>query len=836
MAVVEQTYDFVSVQGKSQAVGDFSAFSGISIRDKAAIIADVPMATKLQFGLARFADSIEVQSMAEDLAVSPYQLNEALKPHHIIEAVAAENIVLDGQRPVFVTLSIFNGQLVFRRATNSINGAIIDNVITGQLADVYIVARTFLTGFDEVMPNKRYMVSLTTNVLTEFDANAIGYYYVGQGIDKGLLRFEDDFCKPSIATNTGMWALLNNSVLCDLNLLANWQLNTNTIRCDLPTEAGNWSLLTNKVLADLPVAVVVPEWTLIESSVLSDFTLAPVVGPTCTPITSINISGNSLASGTTGTYSSAYVPNTATAPTAYQWSIVGQGTSIQGGNNGPNCSFNFGTSGNATITLTLTTCNGQNVSTTKIVNQTPVIVSTSSKKVMFVRNVTAGFGNDNSRPSGFNNDLETNIQNFKTAGIDAVRLTYIWQEIETSPNVYSTDLVQKQINYCIANDLKFSICIWFYNRDNETNNIVINSLAKQVFYNGQIDNNAFDYNDSNVRNHLQAGTAALANLINNNQNYVNNFLYFILGNGATEEFYNDYQQNGSYSTSNYSAASLTAWRQFLIAKYGSTTPYSYGGTNVSGSMPLFQLDSSNPPSSHQNGLNSGIGKDWQYFIADGLKKLFVAFKNGTKNVNPNFECWYFPTAWYNLQTYFVELMWFAHFQIIEEADGVYTSCNGFADFHNNLLFMDNMATTWPNKKPALEFDPDDATFNGGGLDAQFGLVPIDFEAFRVKNIEFIKRAANSNTVVYIHFAMTWGNGTGGFPNGQYDQISGFQSKIADINANYGAGQNRYNRANAPALSGSLLNFMNTDFWRLASNWSQMGGTSYGNPINYLLTP
>ncbi len=832
MAIVEQTYDFVSVQGKSQIAGDLSAFSGISTRDKATIIAEIPMATKLQFGIARFADSLEIQSMAEDLAISPYQLNEALKMHHMIEAVAAENIQLDNQRPVFVTLSILNGQLVFSRATNSINGAIMDNVAMGQLADVYIVARTFLTGFDEVQPNKRYMVNLTTNVLTEFDVNAIGYWYVGQGIDTGLLRFEDDFCKPTVVTGTGTWALLNNSVLCDINLLTNWQLNMNTILCDLPAEAGSWSLLTGKVLADLPV---VATWSLIENSILSDVTLAPVVGPTCTQIMSIVINGNGSASGTTGTYSCAYSPNNATPPLSYNWSIVGQGASVQGSNTGATCVFNFGTSGNAIISLTVSSCNETTVSTTKTVSQTPIVAS--AQKVFFIRNITAGFNNDLSTASGFNTYMENNILDFKAAGFDGVRLTYIWSEIETSQNNYSTALLQKQIDYCLSINLKFSICIWFYNRDSETTP-VMNGLAKQVLNNGLTNNNAFDYNDANVRNHLQAGTSALANLIDSNQNYKDNFLYFLLGNGVTEEFYNDYKTDGSYQTGNYSAASLTAWRQFLFAKYGVNTPYSYGGTNISGNMPLFHLDSSNPPSSQQNNLNSAVGKDWQYFVADGLKKLFMAFKTGTKNVNPNFECWYFPTAWYTGQTYFIELMWFAHHQIIAEADGVYTSCNEGNTFYNNLHFMDNMATTWPTKNAGLEWDPDDISAGimgaGNGNAAQNGAAPADFSRYQSSNSEFIKRAA-PNVRVIIHAAMAYGNGSGG-GQGQHNQIAGMQGPITAMKASYLAGQNRYNRTNAPSLTGSLVNNMDTGYWKTLADWIALNGHQDGHPINYLLNP
>jgi hypothetical protein len=180
-------------------------------------------------------------------------------------------------------------------------------------------------------------------------------------------------------------------------------------------------------------------------------------------------------------------------------------------------------------------------------------------------------------------------------------------------------------------------------------------------------------------------------------------------------------------------------------------------------------------------------------------------------------------------------MWFAHFAIIEEADGVYSSCNEFGAFSENLLFMDNMATTWPNKHVGLEFDTDDVSLNGGGLATQFGATPTDFEGWRTKSIEFIKRA-NPNTNVYLHFAMSFGNGSGPWPNGQHNQIAGFQPKITDIKANYAAGQNRYNRVGLPAISGSMLNYMNTDYWRLRFDWSNISGQNFGNPINFLLTP
>jgi hypothetical protein len=839
MAIVEQTYDFLSNKGKTQLTGSLSAFSGLSTKEKEAIIADIPMATKLQFGIARFADSIEVQSMAEDLAISPFQLNEALKMHHAIVAVAAENIVLDGQRPVFVTLSILNGQLVFNRATNSINGAIMDNVSIGQVADVYIVARTFLTGFDEVMPNKRYMVDLTTNILTEFDAlNNFNRYYVGQGIDQGLLRFEDDFCKPTIVTSTGTWALMDNTVLCDLNLI-NWQLNMTTILCDLPAEAGSWSLLTTKVFGDLPVVI---NWALLNDTVFSDFTLAPVV-PVCTLITSASITGNSSASGTTGTYGSSYSPNNATPPSVYNWSVSGQGASVNGANNGLNCSFNFGTSGNATITLSVTSCNGQIVTTTKTVSQTPVVAS--AKKVIFIKNNTGAYRNDVNSTSGFNADGLQDIANWKAVGIDAFQLTYYWEEIETAPNIYNTTVMEKQMAFLVSQNLKYTICIWFYNRDGNSTSVT-NALEKITFNDGSTSNRAFDYSSPNVRAHLNAGTAAIATAINNNQSFKDNFLNFILGIGHTEEFYNNYVTDGNgsaivpgtpWSTANYSSFALTNWRQFLFSKYGATAPYSIGGVNVSGNMPFFHLDASSAPISHQNGLNSAAGKDWQYFIAKETKTLWQAFQTGAKGVNSTFQTWHYPSAWYDIQTYLVELMWFAHYDIASISDGIYTTANDHASgFYPNNRFADICHGTWPNKNIGFEFDPDDASFGGGGNNAQFGNVAIDFAGSKANMIEFIRRGGNSNKVIFVHFAMYYGNGSGGFPNGNINQISGWGPVISDINANFGSGQNRYDRSAAPNITGSLLNYVNTDYWRLGSDWVNVLGNQNGHPVNFLITP
>jgi hypothetical protein len=556
----------------------------------------------------------------------------------------------------------------------------------------------------------------------------------------------------------------------------------------------------------------------------------PIGAISCTAITAVNISGNSSVSGTSATYNSGYSPAGATAPTAYLWSIVGQGTSIQGANNGPNCSFNFGTSGNATITLTLTTCGGATVSTTKTVSQAAVVAGPG--KVMFIRNLTGGNGIYEPDLGGFADygQIRNQLLVWKSLGVEAVQLNY---RLDT----YSDALLIKNANWLIANGLKFSICFWARGSSGD-------GRDKLIHNDGFVDLTALDYSSPNIKAEVSAKMTSMANVINSNASYSSNFLYFIFGNGATEEFYNEYNRSNaqiSVSPGNYTANSLAAWRQFLFAKYGVTAPYSIGGINTSGNMPLLQLDNSSPWQSLNNTLNTPAGHDWQYFVASELKKFFLAFKTPVKNINSNMECWFFPTTWYGVQSYSIEIMYAAIRELCVEADGVYSSCNTFGQFYENLKFIDSMIGTFGNtKKVAIEFDPDDSSFNGGGVMAQFGNVPLDFLGNQQKIEEAVKRIS-SNVEFHMNFAMTYGDGgtysqaANTFPFGQYDQVTGWGAVMTYIKNNYQNGANRYNRTNAPVLTKSVATWIaNSDSYDLHGSWVGIGGHNFGTPINVII--
>ncbi len=98
----------------------------------------------------------------------------------------------------------------------------------------------------------------------------------------------------------------------------------------------------------------------------------------CNPITSVTINGATTGmAGQSSTYSVSFNSG-ADSPSSYVWSISGQGTGFLSGNTGSTATFQFGTSGNATVYLDVVDCTGNTRSASLSVDQQQASVSISN--------------------------------------------------------------------------------------------------------------------------------------------------------------------------------------------------------------------------------------------------------------------------------------------------------------------------------------------------------------------------------------------------------------------------------------------------------------------------
>lgn len=88
----------------------------------------------------------------------------------------------------------------------------------------------------------------------------------------------------------------------------------------------------------------------------------------CSAISNVVITGLGNVSGVQSNYGFTY---TGDVPVSIVWTVIGQGASIIGSNNSNTVTVQFGTTGSAFISLTLTDCNGTEHSVQKEVVQTP---------------------------------------------------------------------------------------------------------------------------------------------------------------------------------------------------------------------------------------------------------------------------------------------------------------------------------------------------------------------------------------------------------------------------------------------------------------------------------
>jgi hypothetical protein len=475
-----------------------------------------------------------------------------------------------------------------------------------------------------------------------------------------------------------------------------------------------------------------------------------------------------------------------------------------------------------------------------VVTECPII---SGNSLIFIKNSTGGLMQYPSEVNGFSTyqNAEQYIMYWKQMGVEAIHLVYEWSKFETANGVYNTTFVSKNIDWLITNGLKYNIVFWALN-SNETAlhfpNIGIDVLKHS---NGIINNRFVDFSSSNNKNRLQSAITAMANVVNSTQLRRDNLLNFSLGMGVTEEYYNNYDTSSGVSPGNYTNNTLANWRQFLVSKYGVTTPYTYNGNNISGNMQMYVVDTSNPPASLLN-TNGQVGKDWLYFIAKELYNFIKVFRDAVKAVNNNFKVFYYPSAVYDLQTMTHEMGGFAlHKWAMDLCDGVYATCNDGPNNNENLKFIDFVVGTYGSTKEiALEFDPDDARVQGTpytGNNAQFGNAPMNFQMVQNKIEEYIKRCDK----LQVHFAMYFDDSavprSGNFPNAPLNnQITGFQSVINYLKTNYNNGQGKYNRTTAPNITidvDSLIN--NGNYHVFNSSWTSANGQITGNPVNIILT-
>lgn len=145
-------------------------------------------ATSTRYGLTRFITNPEREQGLENVAVDGADLLFYYRKDKAIFVKAGETIAMAvGAPPIFIEMYVDNDELLFKKATSRIDGAILSASVAGTGLFVFLANRSVLSGFVDLTVGESYGFNLTTSTVEPYSPSNI---YIGKALGETTLQFD----------------------------------------------------------------------------------------------------------------------------------------------------------------------------------------------------------------------------------------------------------------------------------------------------------------------------------------------------------------------------------------------------------------------------------------------------------------------------------------------------------------------------------------------------------------------------------------------------------------------------------------------------------------------
>ncbi|KAA6441459.1 hypothetical protein FEM33_01620 [Dyadobacter flavalbus] len=322
-------------------------------------------------------------------------------------------------------------------------------------------------------------------------------------------------------------------------------------------------------------------------------------------------------------------------------------------------------------------------------------------------------------------------QSFK--GIDGIRVNVKWYEYEPSEGNFRDDKILAAVNWCIARNIKLSICLVPWRREGDN---VIPDGHKATLAN---DNVWYEIPTSTNRVYMPSMSSDVGRTKFKNcarhlsqvlKAYPKSVDYISTTTGQTEEYYVTYNES-PVIIAGYASADKDAW---AIYSGNQTPPYPAGtGTNAVEQM-----------------LLTPKGRLWYEFQTEALRGFHAAFVQGVREGGGARACAMYAATGAPLDAWRFTNKLNTVFSAAtsDQPDIIYSSA-GDANYQSDkLMATDLNIGTFTGSDAAIEFDPDDISLSqipnpSYGTDLN-GNILYDYSA------SFFRRGGK-----IVHFAMSF---------------------------------------------------------------------------------
>jgi hypothetical protein len=321
--------------------------------------------------------------------------------------------------------------------------------------------------------------------------------------------------------------------------------------------------------------------------------------------------------------------------------------------------------------------------------------------------------------------------------VDALRLLVRWYDYEPREGQYRDEALLAAVRWCRAHNLKFALCFWPLRQQNDgllpPSDWTTGMLGTVFSLEGRQYQPALY--SATGREKLQRTLRHLASVL---APHAADVVYLSMAYGDTEEYFSPgiVRQNpwGWTELTGYSAANRTAWSD-------------YCRTHGLGEVPPPVPDPGRMPwISGQVWTGSPVGRHWYLFMSQGLLEFWANFREAVREG---------AGGTLNVAGYYADLAgeqsaWYMSYDLLgifEGCDVIYTTEGGSQpELIRKLMATDFNRGTFPRAQAAIEFDPNDLSFDNG----QTADMPLNPASLRDYGGSFFRRGGS-----LIHLAMSF---------------------------------------------------------------------------------